>query len=191
MRLLSHTFHFCATFIFQTRPNTELRPGKQHCQNHTPDFLRQTIALGKSLTDKALLFRLDSGNDVAENMGILLRENCWFIVKRNLRKESKDARLEEMKKVYQDIERPRDGKTIYIGSTWKDVVIAIGNGPLRYGLSMRLPNARLTNTDNICSRPILRSICSGQICPFPTEASLRFTMPMENRNNSTANGRAT
>lgn len=103
--------------------NTELRPGKQHCQNHTPDFLRQTIALGKSLTDKPLLFRLDSGNDAAENMGILLRENCWFIVKRNLRKESKDAWLEEMKKVSQDIERPRDGKTLYIGSTWKDVVI--------------------------------------------------------------------
>ena len=50
--------------------NTELRPGKQHCQNHTPDFLRQTVALCKSLTDAPLLFRLDSGNDAAENMGI-------------------------------------------------------------------------------------------------------------------------
>ena len=68
--------------------NTELRPGKQHCQNHTPDFLRQTIALCKSLTDAQLLFRLDSGNDAAENMGILLREGCWFLIKRNLRKES-------------------------------------------------------------------------------------------------------
>ena len=28
-----------------------------------------------------------------------------------------------MKKVCQDIERPRDGKSLYIGSTWKDVVI--------------------------------------------------------------------
>ena len=103
--------------------NTELRPGKQHCQNHTPDFLRQTIALCKSLTDTPLLFRLDSGNDAAENMGILLREGCWFLIKRNLRKESKAAWLEQIREGCQDIERPREGKAVYIGSTWKETTI--------------------------------------------------------------------
>ena len=77
--------------------NTELRPGKQHCQNHTPDFLRQTVTLCKSLTDAPLLFRMDSGNDAAENIGILLGEGCRFLVKRNLRKESKEAWLEQIR----------------------------------------------------------------------------------------------
>ena len=103
--------------------NTELRPGKQHCQNHTPEFLRRTIALSKSLTDKPLLFRLDSGNDAAENTGILPEEGCRFIIKRNLRKESKDEWLAQMKECCQDVTHPRDGKGVYIGSTWKDIVI--------------------------------------------------------------------
>ena len=108
--------------------NTELRPGKQHCRNHTPDFLRQTVALCKSLTDAPLLFRLDSGNDAAENMGIFLREGCWFIIKRNLRKESKSAWCDEMKRLSGDIGHPREGKAVYIGSTWKDILIEDASG---------------------------------------------------------------
>ena len=103
--------------------NTELRPGKQHCQNHTPDFLRQTVALCKSLMDAPSLFRLDSGNDAAENIGMLLQTGCWFIIKRNLRRESKDAWLAEMKSVCRDMKSPREGKTVSIGSTWKDVMV--------------------------------------------------------------------
>lgn len=102
--------------------NTELRPGRQHCQNHTPEFLRQTIALSKSVTDAPLMFRMDCGNDAAENMQILLEEGCWFLIKRNLRKESKDKWLLQMKQCCQDITHPRKGKDVYIGSTWKDVV---------------------------------------------------------------------
>mgnify|MGYP002868456161 CR=1 FL=1 len=102
--------------------NTELRPGKQHCQNHTPEFLRQTIALSKSVTDAPLMFRMDCGNDAAENMQILLEEGCWFLIKRNLRKESKDEWLLQMKQCCQDVTHPREGKDVYIGSTWKDVV---------------------------------------------------------------------
>jgi hypothetical protein len=103
--------------------NTELRPGKQHCQSHTPDFLRQTIALCKPLTDAPPLFRPDSGNDAAENMGILLREGCRFLIKRNLRQESKAAWLEQIREGCQDIERPREGKAVYIGSTWRETAI--------------------------------------------------------------------
>ncbi len=43
-----------------------------------------------------LLIRMDSGNDAAENLGILLEDGSWFIVKRNLRKESKEDWLNEM-----------------------------------------------------------------------------------------------
>ena len=108
--------------------NAELREGKQHCQKGTPDFLRQTLAFAHRMTDDPLLIRMDSGNDAAENLGLLIEDGDWFIVKRNLRKESKDAWLEEMKGCCQDIRHPRDGKTVYIGSSWKNVTYTAPNG---------------------------------------------------------------
>ena len=101
--------------------NAELREGKQHCQKGTPAFLRETLCYSHQMTDGQLLIRLDSGNDAAENLGILLEDGSWFIVKRNLRKESKDVWLNEMKECCKDIRHPREGKTVYIGSSWKDV----------------------------------------------------------------------
>ena len=101
--------------------NAELREGKQHCQKGTPAFLRETLCYSHQITDGQLLIRLDSGNDAAENLGILLEDGSWFIVKRNLRKESKDVWLNEMKECCKDIRHPREGKTVYIGSSWKDV----------------------------------------------------------------------
>lgn len=89
--------------------NTELREGSQHCQCNTPAFLKQTLRLGHQLTDKQLLVRMDAGNDAAENLGILIEDGSWFIVKRNLRS-------------------PREGKTVYIGSSWKDVAYTDSEG---------------------------------------------------------------
>ena len=107
--------------------NAELREGKQHCQKGTASFLRETLSLSHQMTDGQLLIRLDSGNDAAENLGILLEDGSWFIVKRNLRKESKDGWLNEMKQCCQDIRHPRDGKTVYIGSSWKDITYTCPN----------------------------------------------------------------
>ena len=59
--------------------NAELREGKQHCQKGTPDFLRQTLSLAHQMTDDQLLIRLDSGNDAAENLGILLEDGSLRI----------------------------------------------------------------------------------------------------------------
>ena len=75
--------------------NCELREGKQHCQKNTPAFLRETLSLCHQLTDKPLLIRMDSGNDAAENLGILIEDGDWFVIKRNLRHESKQEWLEE------------------------------------------------------------------------------------------------
>ena len=108
--------------------NTELREGKQHCQNGTPAFLRETLALAHQMTDKPLLIRMDSGNDAAENLGILLEDGNWFIIKRNLRMEGKDAWYEHIKDVCKDIRYPREGKTVYVGSSWKDVKYITVNG---------------------------------------------------------------
>ena len=81
---------------------------------------------------------MDSGNDAAENLGILIEDGSWFIVKRNLRKaEKKDEWLEKVQGCCKDIRHPRDGKTVYIGSSWKDVSYKISDGEER-SICMRI-----------------------------------------------------
>lgn len=110
--------------------NTELREGKQHCQKETPDFLRETIDLCRQLTDKPLLIRLDSGNDASENIGIFMEEsyrynNVSFIIKRNPRKESKEEWLASVRDCCTNVQTPRDGKTVFIGQTFRDVTYTL------------------------------------------------------------------
>lgn len=116
--------------------NCELREGKQHCQNGTPAFLRETIALCRQLTDAPLLIRLDSGNDSAENIGILLENGCYFIIKRNLRRENQEEWFDDAREHCQNISTPREGKTVYIGSTWKDVTYT-GSDQQDYTIGIR------------------------------------------------------
>ena len=101
--------------------NFELREGKQHCQKGTVEFLQETIKLCHKLTDKPLLIRLDSGNDSIDNVAVLMDTGCFFIIKRNLRRESTDDWFEMAKQYCQHVTSPRDGKTVYIGSDWKTV----------------------------------------------------------------------
>ena len=54
--------------------NTELREGKQHCQQGTPEFLKETLCLSHKMTENQLLIRMDSGNDAKQNLGILLED---------------------------------------------------------------------------------------------------------------------
>lgn len=110
----------------------ELREGKQHCQKGTPQFLEETIGLCRQLTDEPLLFRLDSGNDSTENIGILLERGCHFIIKRNLRKESKEDWLRMAKDNSPDITHPRDGKDVYIGSDWKEITYQAQDGTTKH-----------------------------------------------------------
>ena len=101
--------------------NTELREGKQHCQNGTPDFLRQTMKLCRKVTDQPLLVRLDSGNDAAENVGILLENGAYYVIKRNLRQESRAEWATNIKSWCKDVREPREGKKVYVGTTFKDI----------------------------------------------------------------------
>ena len=101
--------------------NFELREGKQHCQKGTVEFLQETIKLCHKMTDKPLLIRLDSGNDSIDNVAVLMDTGCFFIIKRNLRRESTDDWFEMAKQYFQNVNSPRDGKTVYIGSDWKTV----------------------------------------------------------------------
>lgn len=112
--------------------NTELREGRQHCQKGMPEFLEETLHLSHEMTDKQLLIRLDSGNDAKENLGILLEDGDWFIVKRNLRRgETKEDWLSLVQECCKDIRNPREGKTVYVGSSWKNVEYVTKDGELK------------------------------------------------------------
>ena len=97
----------------------ELRRGNHRCQKHSPEFLRETIAACRRGTKEPLLFRLVSGNDSANN--IFLESGCSFISKCSLRRESREGWLQEAKARCLDITHPREGKDIYVGSTWHDI----------------------------------------------------------------------
>lgn len=108
--------------------NAELRPGSQHSQKGTPEFLKESISFARKLTDQRLMFRLDSGNDATENIGIFTEAGCHYIIKRNLRRESREEWLSLAKSCCKDVSSPRDGKTVYIGSTWKEISYTLEDG---------------------------------------------------------------
>ena len=94
----------------------ELRPGTQHCQKGTPEFLRQCLERLERLTLNAdVLIRMDSGNDSADNIALLRASNHAFIIKRNLRKENPVKWLSHA--MAQSVPTcPRLGKEVYIGT---------------------------------------------------------------------------
>ena len=92
----------------------ELRPGSQHCQKQTPEFIARCIDTLETLNlnGKKVLIRLDSGNDALENFAEF--EENYFIVKRNLRKECPEQWLATARRVG-ELQDSRDGKNVYIG----------------------------------------------------------------------------
>ena len=98
----------------------ELRPGNQHCQEGTPDFLDQAIALAREVTPGKLLVRMGAGNDDGENLCRLRKKkHVDWIIKRNLRQESEADWLEEAQ-AHGDCEEPREGKEVWTGETFKE-----------------------------------------------------------------------
>ena len=100
--------------------NAELREGTCHSQcAGTVSFLADTLRLAGQITDQRLLVRMDSGNDALDNIKLFIKEGADFIIKRNCRGESLDDWFETAEKngVRSD---PRDGKTVYTGSVYRD-----------------------------------------------------------------------
>ena len=96
--------------------NCELRPGTQHCQKGTPEFLQETFKLlEQARVTQQVLIRMDSGNDAAVNVRPCREEGRSYIIKRNLRRESLEGWL-AVAKIYGVATQPRPGKTVYIGA---------------------------------------------------------------------------
>jgi hypothetical protein len=93
----------------------ELRPGTQHCQNGTPAFIGTLCAeIKEAWPGKHFLFRFDSGNDSRETIEAV--GNHFFIIKRNLRRES-DWQWLILAQNKGTAEMPRAGKTVWRGIT--------------------------------------------------------------------------
>ena len=101
--------------------NVELREGSCHSQcDGTVEFLEDTLCLARQITPEKLLVRMDSGNDALDNIKLFINENVDYIIKRNLRGESAGGWLETAKEHGKAVPDTRDGKTVYVGSVWRD-----------------------------------------------------------------------
>ena len=93
----------------------ELRPGSQHSQKNAPEFLRRAITSLRKLGMLAdCLVRMDSAHDAAKNLRILSDSGCKFLVKRNLRKESRPWWI-TLAKAVGEREESRKGKRVWRG----------------------------------------------------------------------------
>ena len=96
--------------------NCQLRQGSQHSQQGAPDFLRETLRLARRISGEKLLVRMDSAHDDIATVRQLRRTpKTDFIVKRNLRHESKQTWLEEAQALGQRT-CPRPGKELFTGA---------------------------------------------------------------------------
>ena len=97
----------------------QLRPGTQHSQKGTPEFLERNLAMIKELgLSHPVLFQLDSGNDAIDTIKKLVAPGCFFLIKRNLRREP----LEQWREIAETLgtaRHPRPGKTVYTGTITK------------------------------------------------------------------------
>ena len=95
--------------------NCDLRPGAQHSQKDAPDFLKQCVTFLRELgVLQDCLFRLDSAHDATENLDILTEAGCNYIIKRNLRRESR-YQWADRARATGEIEEPRPGKYVRRG----------------------------------------------------------------------------
>ena len=94
----------------------ELREGSQHGQKEFVHFLERVVPRARKLTQHALLARLDSGHDAAENRAWFKAQDVEFIIKWNPRKQN----LEAWRKRAEDAatgtawSSPREGKRVGI-----------------------------------------------------------------------------
>ena len=95
----------------------EMRPGSQHCQKDTPEFLTHMLERLKQIELKdEVLIRMDSGNDSADTLAVLRASPHRFLVKRNQRQENPVKWLSHAMAMGAPDETPRPGKQVWLGS---------------------------------------------------------------------------
>jgi hypothetical protein len=97
--------------------NLELRPGSDHCQKGTKEFLEKTLHYTRMMNDAPFLVRMDSGNDSLENIKVCQEEKAHYIIKRNLRQGSKEEWL-KIAMESGELEESRAGKEVWQGERY-------------------------------------------------------------------------
>jgi hypothetical protein len=96
----------------------ELRPGSQHCQKGTVEFIKGLKAPLRGIQQGGrFLFRMDSGNDSFDTLKEVseVRNGQYCIIKRNKRKESDEKWLRRAKRHGERV-KARKGKKTWIGT---------------------------------------------------------------------------
>ena len=102
--------------------NCQLREGQRHSQYNTPEFLRTTLEMAKSLDlPYDIIVRMDSGFDSNDNLAICEKLGIMYLIKRNPRKETGEKWLEIAEENYLEHNETRPGKDVYTGSVYKDI----------------------------------------------------------------------
>ena len=102
--------------------NCQLREGEKHSQYNTPEFLRKTLEMAKSLNlPYDIIVRMDSGFDSADNLAVCEEFGVMYLVKRNPRKETAEKWLEIAEENYSKYYDIQSGKKVYIGSIDKEI----------------------------------------------------------------------
>jgi hypothetical protein len=113
--------------------NLELRQGTCHCQKNTPEFIDQSLAYVRQVTDRPVLIRMDAGNDSQDNFPKMQTPGVQFIIKRNLRRESRQAWL--------DLARAAGEKRVYLNGNivWTGkTTMGIDGGALPYPIVFQI-----------------------------------------------------
>ena len=96
----------------------ELRPGSQHCQKGTVEFIKGVQKQLKRIKARGrILYRMDSGNDSFETLKTIIKKKKthYCLIKRNKRQENDEVWLDTAKRHGKQIE-VRKGKTVWTGS---------------------------------------------------------------------------
>jgi len=94
----------------------ELRPGSQHCQNGTVEFIEKFMGRLRGIQPGGrLLFRMDSGNDSFDTLKAVTGNGRYCVIKRNKRRESDEKWLKRAKRHGKRV-ASRKGKKVWIGT---------------------------------------------------------------------------
>jgi len=96
----------------------ELRPGSQHCQKGTVEFIEGVLEQLKSIkTGGRILFRMDGGNDSFDTLKVITGAGKanYYIIKRNKRRENDEEWLKIAKRHGTRVES-RKGKKVWVGT---------------------------------------------------------------------------
>ena len=97
--------------------NNELREGGMHSNGAgTKAYVEESVAMAREITSSPLLLVFDSGNDDRALIDVLDEEQTFYVIKRNLRKESQQEWLATAKERAAHIRKGRDGASVYYAS---------------------------------------------------------------------------